>query len=100
MIHAGGSACILPRSGLPGVKRESSALLSPDCQKTETVLSPARRRLRGETPPPAPAMYPLERQIAERYPHWFRGHRARLTGPLLRAIPERAADRWAAAWSW
>lgn len=86
MIHAGGSACILPRSGLPGVKRESSALLSPDCQKTETVLSPARRRLRGETPPPAPAMHPLERQIAERYPHWFRGRRARLTGPLLRTL--------------
>lgn len=25
--------------------------------------------------------------------------RGELTGPLLRAIPERAADRWAAAWS-
>lgn len=31
-------------------------------------------------------MHPLERQIAERYPHWFRGRRARLTQPLLRTL--------------
>ena len=31
-------------------------------------------------------MHTLERQIAERYPHWFRGRRARLTQPLLRTL--------------
>ncbi len=31
-------------------------------------------------------MHPLEQQIAERYPHWFRGRRARLTRPLLRTL--------------
>ena len=31
-------------------------------------------------------MRPLEQQIAERYPHWFRGRRARLTQPLLRTL--------------
>ncbi len=31
-------------------------------------------------------MQPLEQQIAERYPHWFRGRRATLTRPLLRGL--------------
>ncbi len=31
-------------------------------------------------------MRPLEQQIAERYPHWFRGRRARLARPLLRTL--------------
>ncbi|MDR7067905.1 putative hemolysin [Pseudoxanthomonas japonensis] len=31
-------------------------------------------------------MRPLEQQITERYPHWFRGRRARLTRPLLRTL--------------
>jgi len=31
-------------------------------------------------------MRPLEQQIAERYPHWFRGRRAGLTRPLLRTL--------------
>jgi putative hemolysin len=31
-------------------------------------------------------MRPLEQQIADRYPHWFRGRRARLTQPLLRTL--------------
>lgn len=31
-------------------------------------------------------MRPLEQQIAERYPHWFRGRRAGLTRPLLRGL--------------
>jgi putative hemolysin len=31
-------------------------------------------------------MRPLEQQITERYPHWFRGRRARLTQPLLRTL--------------
>lgn len=34
-------------------------------------------------------MRPLEQQIAERYPHWFRGRRARLARPLLRTL-----ERW------
>ena len=28
----------------------------------------------------------LERRLAERYPHWFRGHRARIARPLLRTL--------------
>lgn len=31
-------------------------------------------------------MQPLEQQIAERYPHWFRGRRAALARPLLRGL--------------
>ena len=31
-------------------------------------------------------MLQLERRIEERYPHWFRGHRARLARPLLRTL--------------
>ena len=31
-------------------------------------------------------MRPLEQQIVERYPHWFRGRRAGLTRPLLRTL--------------
>lgn len=31
-------------------------------------------------------MRPLEQQIAERYPHWFRGRRAALARPLLRTL--------------
>ncbi len=31
-------------------------------------------------------MRPLEQQIAERFPHWFRGRRARLTRPALRSF--------------
>ncbi|MEL1266109.1 GNAT family N-acyltransferase [Pseudoxanthomonas putridarboris] len=31
-------------------------------------------------------MRPLEQQIAERYPHWFRGRRAGLARPLLRTL--------------
>ncbi len=31
-------------------------------------------------------MIQLERRLAERYPHWFRGHRARIARPLLRTL--------------
>ncbi len=31
-------------------------------------------------------MRPLEQQLAERYPHWFRGRRAGLARPLLRTL--------------
>ena len=34
-------------------------------------------------------MIQLERRLAERYPHWFRGRRARIAKPLLRTI-----ERW------
>jgi hypothetical protein len=31
-------------------------------------------------------MLQLERRIEERYPHWFRGNRARLARPVLRTL--------------
>lgn len=63
--------------------------LSSNCLAFATALSRGRRRLRGDTAVTDAAMRPLEQQIAERYPHWFRGRRGHLARPLLRSI-----SRW------
>lgn len=40
----------------------------------------------GSRPSSALPMLQLERRLQERFPHWFRGRRARLARPLLRTI--------------
>lgn len=59
--------------------------LSSGGRRTATGLSCSAFRLPA-TAAAAVTMIQLERRLAERYPHWFRGRRARIARPLLRTL--------------
>lgn len=72
---------LLPRESLRR-KRES---MSFSCRTTAIGPSSSRSRLPANAADDV-TMIQFEHRLAERYPHWFRGRRARIARPLLRTL--------------
>ena len=63
--------------------------LSPRCNATANTVTRDLRTLPTVPSSSASCMIQLETRLQQRFPHWFRGHRARIARPLLRGV-----ERW------
>ena len=69
--------------------RPARRALSLRCNRPATALTRDLRKLFTSPASSALCMIQLEARLQQRFPHWFRGHRARIARPLLRGV-----ERW------